>query len=59
MIDFTCSVCGAICNIAPDPPGRAVCQDHCEDHEYEYDRSVGWHVCKHCDKAAPYDWNDP
>jgi predicted nucleic acid-binding Zn ribbon protein len=34
---FACRVCGVACAIAPVPPGRAVCEDHCEDHEYDYD----------------------
>jgi hypothetical protein len=37
-IDFSCRVCGIQCAIAPDPPERAVCPDHCEDHNYVYSR---------------------
>jgi hypothetical protein len=41
-IDFSCRVCGVICPVAPDPPGRAVCEDHCPDHDYQYDKFRAW-----------------
>lgn len=55
-IDFTCRVCGKLCNCAPDPPDRAVCEDHCPDHEYEYDRGECDRFCKTCGKRADPDW---
>lgn len=57
-IDFNCHVCGKACPIAPDPPGRAVCEDHCEDHDYQYDKSRRNRFCVHCDKQVPDDWYD-
>lgn len=57
-IDFSCRVCGKECPIAPDPPGRAVCEEHCEDHDYEYDPMRRDRFCKHCDKQVPYDFYD-
>ena len=33
-LDYSCKVCGVQCDLAPDPPARAVCEQHCEDHEY-------------------------
>ena len=54
-IDFSCRVCGVQCAIAPDPPGRAVCEDHCEDHEYIYCKDErGW-FCTHCWKEQPHE----
>ena len=55
QIDFSCRVCGIQCAIAPDPPGRAVCEDHCEDHEYIHcPDERGW-FCTHCWKEQPYE----
>jgi len=56
--DFTCKVCGKECPIAPEPPERAVCEEHCEDHDFQYDRHFREHRCIHCDMPAPYDWYD-
>ena len=54
-IDFTCRVCGKECPCAPQPPDRAVCEEHCEAHEYEHDPSRrGW-FCRHCDKEREYE----
>jgi hypothetical protein len=58
VIDFSCRVCGVQCDTAPDPPDRAVCPEHCEDHEYEYVRSERGHFCKHCNQPRPEDWGD-
>ena len=54
-IDFTCRVCGIECAIAPDPPARAVCPVHCEDHDYRYERDLRGHFCFHCGEEAPPD----
>lgn len=56
--DFRCHVCGKECDIAPQPPERAICEECCEDHEYEYDRGERWKFCAHCGKPIPEDWND-
>lgn len=55
-IDFTCRVCGVECSTAPDPPERAVCEEHCEDHDYEYDEWRRDRFCKHCDKQISEDY---
>lgn len=55
-IDFSCRVCGVICPIAPDPPARAVCPEHCEDHDYVTDPIIGRKLCKYCDQEAPFDY---
>jgi hypothetical protein len=54
-IDFTCKVCGKECPIAPDPPERAVCEEHCEDHAFEYDPFRRGKFCIHCDKEQEYE----
>jgi hypothetical protein len=55
---FSCRVCGAMCPIAPEPPARAVCEAHCEDHDYRYERDVQGHRCIHCDAPRPEDWGN-
>lgn len=57
-IDFSCRVCGVQCAVAPDPPERAVCPAHCEDHEYEYVEGERRHACTHCGQEPPEDWYD-
>ena len=46
-IDFHCHVCGAETDIAPDPPEKAVCPKHCEDHKY-IDAMLPCKVCEFC-----------
>ena len=50
--NFKCRICGIECPIAPDPPDRAVCETHCEDHQYEYDPWRRGHFCVNCDKQV-------
>jgi hypothetical protein len=57
-IDYSCRVCGKPCNVAPNPPGRAVCEDHCEDHYFQYDPWRRTKVCLHCDKEISEDFYD-
>lgn len=57
-LDFSCRVCGIQCDIAPDPPDRAVCPEHCEDHDYRYNRDDRGHFCIHCGQPAPPDYFD-
>jgi hypothetical protein len=57
VIDFTCRVCGVECDVAPNPPERAVCPDHCSDHNYEYDKWERQHLCTLCNKIRPEDWS--
>lgn len=53
--DFKCTECGAECPIS-DPVEGAICEEHCGDHNYEYDRGERKWSCVHCDKERPYDW---
>jgi hypothetical protein len=53
-IDFRCRVCGIKCDLAPDPPARAVCPEHCEHHEFVYVREERGHFCDHCGMPAPF-----
>lgn len=55
QIDFSCQVCGKECPVAPNPPERAVCEEHCENHEYLYDSMRGGRFCTRCDKEQDYD----
>jgi endogenous inhibitor of DNA gyrase (YacG/DUF329 family) len=55
--EFECRVCGVQCDIAPQLPERPVCSEHCEDHDYRYERGEG-HRCIHCFAAPPQDWFD-
>lgn len=55
-IDSSCRACGVQCAISPDPPGRAVCPEHCEDHEYVYIQGGREKRCVHCDAPQPEDW---
>lgn len=57
-VDYSCRVCGVQCASAPDPPARAVCPEHCEDHDYAYERNLRGHYCQHCGEEAPIDWFD-
>jgi hypothetical protein len=55
VIDFTCKVCGVQCAVAPNPPDRAICPEHCADHDYEYVAGECIWACKHCFEERPYD----
>jgi len=55
-IDFTCGVCGAATDIAPELPERAVCPKHCPDHQYERDPLAGYKACVNCGQPMPEDW---
>lgn len=55
-IDFNCHKCGKQCDVAPMPPLRAICEDCCEDHEYDYDATERWHLCRHCNRRIDPDW---
>jgi hypothetical protein len=56
-VDFLCKVCGVECSVAPADGSGSICPDHCEDHDYVYDRYEG-HRCRHCDAEPPDDWFD-
>lgn len=56
--DFSCRMCGKECDLAPEPPDRAVCEKCCEDHDYIYiDREIG-HACRYCGSPCPPDYFD-
>lgn len=55
-LDFNCKVCGKKCPVAPNSPELPVCEEHCEDHQYYYEKCMRRHVCIHCDKERPEDW---
>lgn len=56
--EFSCRVCGKQCDSAPAPPERAVCPEHCPDHEYIHERGERRYYCTHCGQEPPYDWRD-
>lgn len=56
--EFKCHKCGKECPIAPANGGKAVCEDCCEDHRYEYDPGERGHFCIWCFKKRPDDWFD-
>lgn len=57
-IDFRCRVCGIECDVAPDPPERAVCPEHCPDHKFQYDRGERRTYCVICGKYQEYAGED-
>lgn len=38
------------------PWRTTVCPAHCEDHDYEHERSERWWFCKHCGDPADVNW---
>ncbi len=54
-INFHCHVCGAECSTKL-LPGVAVCEDHCPDHDYRYERGEGGCFCVTCNQRRPDDW---
>ncbi len=55
--DFHCRVCGKDVDMAPaDLTEQAVCEEHCPDHNYRYDKFERRHVCESCGKPAPEDF---
>jgi len=60
---FHCRVCGVECDSHPikDLPNcetaaiQAVCEEHCEGHDFEYDGMRRGQFCKHCDAQLPLD----
>lgn len=55
--EFACKVCGVECSVAPADGSGAVCPEHCPDHDYVYEPSMGKR-CRHCDAEPPTDWYD-
>ncbi len=53
---FTCHVCGKQCDTASPPPGKTVCPEHCEDHQYYYENGERLHLCTHCGQDRTEDW---
>lgn len=54
---FACSVCGEQAAAAPADGGPAFCEQHCPDHDYQYQRGEG-HRCVTCFAEPPPDWFD-
>lgn len=56
---FRCRVCGIQCDTCPNDSGfwrtTAVCPEHCPDHDYQYERSMGGKFCIHCNDPLPWD----
>jgi hypothetical protein len=50
-----CSVCYKELGFWRDD-WKQVCEEHCEDHSYEYDVMRQGKYCEFCDKEQPYDW---
>lgn len=50
--DFKCKVCGVDC-----PTDGGVCEEHCEDHVYVYDRGERASFCKFCYKREEYEYD--
>lgn len=50
-----CKVCGKKCDTYHEVHGT-YCEEHCPDHEYEYDRGERASFCKHCNARRPDDW---
>lgn len=57
-IDFSCKICGKQCDIASNPPDRAICPQHCEDHHYIYIDGERRYACNYCGQEPPFDWHD-
>jgi hypothetical protein len=50
-----CAVCSREVPSYPcNPFKKTWCEEHCPDHDYEYQRDMGGKFCKHCSK--PYDY---
>lgn len=58
QIDFTCHICGAQCNSAPQLSARPICETCCTDHEFEFDHFDRNHYCIHCGIMRQYDYDD-
>lgn len=54
---FRCYVCHVDTDVELRD-GTAVCEKHCPDHDYEYDRSTQERICDNCGKYAPPDYYD-
>lgn len=54
--NFACRVCGKECPTASAE--GAICEDCCEDHQYEYDKWRRNKFCVHCDRQIPDDFYD-
>lgn len=53
---FACKICGAETPLRQLCDVRSVCPEHCDDHDYEYDRFDRRHYCAHCGAEPPDDW---
>lgn len=56
--DFHCHKCGVETTTAPLLPKLSVCENCCEDHEYEYDSYERAKFCIHCNKQQENEYSD-
>lgn len=60
-VDYTCRVCGAECDSAPEPPARAICEKCCVvngGHDPIYNRDFRTWYCEHCGVEQTPDWGE-
>lgn len=51
----TCAKCGCEVDQYYDDPTKDICEDCCDDHQYEYDKWERAHLCKNCGKRREYE----
>lgn len=52
--EFRCLICNAETATHHFLEPRGICEQHCDDHEY--DNELGWLSCVHCGAEAPDDY---
>lgn len=57
MPDFKCVICQVECQTCPADGGWAFCEEHCPDHQYEYDPGERKSLCIDCGAERPDDWS--
>lgn len=50
-----CIICGELCACYAPEILTGYCEEHCPEHEYEYDPHRRGRFCKTCDKQREYD----
>lgn len=53
--EFTCRICGIETASYPVGDVRGICEAHCADHDFEYDRERRGHYCLDCDMEKEYE----
>lgn len=54
-MEFRCLICGQDVGGVPHAGVRGICEQHCYDHDFEYDRYRHGHFCLHCDAEREYE----